>query len=160
MLKWWHYIVCSLCGVGAISSIGINFQKKRSGGLERWTSMRSSWYNQIQLYSDACKQNYSSHSLYCFNIFFCFHYYDAYKQNLRINNKPTLALTVQQNPHTAWSGVFRSRALLTWKEKVTASPSTFTASLGQPSRTTPLPPTPNELPPYSATLRPVVVLPA
>lgn len=104
--------------------------------------------------------NYSSHSLYCFNIFFCFHYYDAYKQNLRINNKPTLALTVQQNPHTAWSGVFRSRALLTWKEKVTASPSTFTASLGQPSRTTPLPPTPNELPPYSATLRPVVVLPA
>ena len=91
---------------------------------------------------------------------FCSHYYNSYKQNLRSNNKPTLALTVQQNPHTAWSGVLRSRALLTWKEKVTASPSTFTASLGQPSRTTPLPPTPNELPPYSATLRPVVVLPA
>ena len=49
-------VVCSLCGVGAISSIGINFQKERSGGLERWISMRSSWYDRIQLYSDACKQ--------------------------------------------------------------------------------------------------------
>lgn len=40
----------------AISSIGIKFQKERSGGLERWISMRSSWYNRIQLYGDACNQ--------------------------------------------------------------------------------------------------------
>ena len=156
-------VVWSFCGVGEISSIGINFQKERSGGLERWISMRSSWYNRIQLYGDACKQSMICNrpiTVLTRYIVSTFHYYDSYKQNLRINNKPTLALTVEQNPHTAWSGVFRSRALLTWKEKVTASPSTFTASLGQPSRTTPLPPTPNELPPYSATLRPVVVLPA
>lgn len=28
-------VVCSFGGVGEISSIGINFQKERSGGLER-----------------------------------------------------------------------------------------------------------------------------
>lgn len=72
----------------------------------------------------------------------------------------TLVLTMQLNPHTALSGVLCSRELFTWKDMVTESPSTLTGSLGQPSRTTPLAPTPYELPPNSATLRLVVVLPA
>ena len=75
-------------------------------------------------------------------------------------NWPTFVLTMQLNPHTATSGVLRSRELFTWNEIVTASPSTLRGSFGHPICTTPLLPAPCELPPNSATLRPFVLLPA